>query len=69
MVTDDDVDAIVNLWSEKWHGPLAELLPEEQNAEEPPIHQVNDEENEGNDTQDNPSQDHIEDDDDMDDSD
>ena len=68
MVTNDDVDAIVNLWPEKWHGPLTESLAKEQNAKEQPIHQVNVEEHEGNDTQDNPSQGHIADDDDMDDS-
>ena len=49
MVTNDGVDAIVNIWLDKWRGPLAELLPEEQNAEEPPIHQVNAKEHEGND--------------------
>ena len=47
--TDDNVDAIVKLWPEEWRGPLAEPLPEEQNAEEPLIHQVNGEENEGDD--------------------
>ena len=41
MVTDDDVDAIINLWPEEWHNPLVEPLPQEQNAEELPIHQVN----------------------------
>ena len=65
----DDVDAIVNIWPEAWYGPLAEPLPEEQVAKEPPIHQVNAKEHEGNDTQDNSSQYHIEDDDDMDESD
>ena len=69
MVIDDDVDAIVNLWPKKWRIPLADLLPEEHNVEEPAIHQVSAEEHEGNDTQDNPLQDHIEDDDDMDESD
>ena len=69
MVTDNVVDGIINIWPEKWRSPLVEPLPEELNAEELPIHQVNAEENEGNDTQDNPSQEHIEDDDDMDDSD
>ena len=66
MVTNDNVDSIVNMWLEKWHDPLIESLPEEQNAKELPIHQVNAKENEGNDTQDNLSQYHIEDDDDMD---
>ena len=56
MVTDDNVYAIVNLWPYKWHRPLIEPLPEEKNVEEPPIHQVNFEEHEGNDTQDNTSQ-------------
>ena len=50
VVTDDDVDAIVKLWPEEWRGPLAEPLLEEQNVEEPPIHQVNGEEQEGDDT-------------------
>ena len=49
IVTDDDVDAIVNMWHEEWCDPLAEPLLEEQNAEEPPIHQVNGEEHEGDD--------------------
>ena len=57
MVTDDDVDAIVNIWPEEWSSPLAKPLFEEQNveekkAEEPPIHQVNGEEHEGNNSQD-----------------
>ena len=67
MVTNDDVDAIINPWPEEWCGPLAEPFPEEQNAEEPPLHQVNGEKHEGDDTQDDPSQEHIKDDDDMDD--
>ena len=69
IVTNDDVDAIVNLWPEEWRDPLAEPLPEEQNVEEPPIHQVNDEDHEGNDAQEDPSQENMEDDDDMEDSD
>ena len=56
IVTDDDVDAIVKLWPEEWRGPLAKPLPEEQNVEEPPIHQVHGEEKEGDDTQGDPSQ-------------
>ena len=68
MVTDDNVDAIVNLWQEKWSAALAKPLPQEHNVEELPIHQVNAEEHEGNDTQDNLSQEHINDDDDIDDS-
>ena len=44
VVTNDDVDAIVKLWLEEWCGPLVEPLPEEQNVEEPPIHQVQGEE-------------------------
>ena len=66
-VTDDDVDAIVKLWPEEWHGPLAKLLHEDLNAEEPPIHQVNGEYQEGDDAQADPSQENKEDDDDMED--
>ena len=55
MVTDDDVDAIVNLWLEEWRDPLAEPLPEEKNAEEPLLHQVNGEEHEGDNTHDDQS--------------
>ena len=51
MVTNNNVDAIVNLWPEEWCGPLTEPLTEEQNAQEPPIHQVNGEEHEGDDYQ------------------
>ena len=69
MVTNEDMDAIINLWLEEWHGPLAELLPEEQNTEGLLLHQVNGEYHEGDDTQDDPLQEHIEDDDDMDESD
>ena len=29
VVIDDDVDAIVKLWLEEWHNPLAEPLLEE----------------------------------------
>ena len=49
MVKNDNVDAIINLWLEEWCGPLAEPLPEEKNAQEPPLHQVNGEELEGDD--------------------
>ena len=69
VVIDDDVDAIFNIWLEKWHSPLAEPLPEEKNVEEPPIHQFNAEEHEGDNTQYDSSQEHIEYDDDMDDAD
>ena len=68
IVTDDDVDILVKLWPEEWHGPLVEPLPEEQNVEEPPIHQVQGEEQEGDDTQGDPSQENLEDDDDTEDS-
>ena len=63
------MDAIVKLWPEEWRGPLAEPLPEEQNVEEPPIHQVNGEDQEGDNSQAEPSQENMEDDDDMEDSD
>ena len=56
MVTDEDVDAIINLWLEEWRGPLAEQLPEWHNVEEPPLHQVNGEEHEGDNNQDDPLQ-------------
>ena len=69
MVTDEDVDAIIHLWLEEWRGPLAEPLPEGQNAEEPPLYQVNGEEHEGENNQDDLSQEHNEDDDNIDDSD
>ena len=68
IVTDDDLDAIVKLWPEEWCGPLIEPLPEDQNAEEPPIHQVNCEDNEGDHAQADTSQENMEDDDDMEDS-
>ena len=29
MVTNEDMDAIINLWPEEWHNPLAEPLLEE----------------------------------------
>ena len=44
VVINDDVDAIVKLWPEEWCSPLVEPLPEDQNVEEPPIHQVQGEE-------------------------
>ena len=52
MVTDEDMDTIVNLWSKEWHDLLVEPLPEGHNVEEPLLHQVNGEEHEGNDNQD-----------------
>ena len=55
MVTNKDVDAIINLWPEEWHDPLAEPLPEVQDAEEPLLHQFHGEEHEGDDNQDDPS--------------
>ena len=63
MVIDEYVDAIINLWLEEWCGPLVESLLEGHNADEPSLHQVNGEENEGNENQDDPSQEHNEDDD------
>ena len=69
MITDDDIDAIMNIWWEEWRGPLAEPLPKGQNVEEPLLHQVNGEEHEGDNNQDDPSQEHNEDDDNIDDSD
>ena len=66
MVTDEDVDALINLWLEKWCSPLVEPLPEGNNAEEPPLHQVNDEENEGDENKDYMSQERNEDDDNID---
>ena len=60
--------AIFNLWPEERHDPLTKPLPKEQNAEEPPIHQVNGEEHEGDNTQEDLSQENMEDDDDMEDS-
>ena len=68
MVTNEELDAIINPWLEEWHGPLAKPLPKGQNAEEPSLHQVNGEEHEGDDTQDDPSQEHIKVDYDMDES-
>ena len=65
VVIEDDVDAIVKLWPEEWRGPLAEPLLEEQNVEEPPIHQVHGEEQECDYNQGDPSQENLEDDDDM----
>ena len=56
VVTDEDVDTIIKLWMEEWHGPFVEPLPTYQNVEEPPIHQVHSEEKEGDDTQGDPSQ-------------
>ena len=57
MVTVEDVDAIINLWPEEWHGPLVETLPKGQDEEDPPLHQVHGEGNERADGQDNRSQD------------
>ena len=68
MITDEDVDTIIHLWPEEWSGPLADPLPEGKNAEEPPLHQVNGEEHEGDDNQDDPSLERNEDDDNIDDS-
>ena len=68
IVTDEDVDAIVNLWLEEWHGPFAEPLPQDQSVEEPSIYQVQGEEQEGYDTQGDPWQENLEDDDDTKDS-
>ena len=45
-----------------------EPLPDKQNVEEPPIHQVNGEEKEGNDNQADPSQKNMDEDDDTEDS-
>ena len=67
IVTDDDVDAIVKIWPEEWRGPLTEPLLEDLNAEEPPIHQVNGEYQEGDDSQVDPSKENMEDDDVMED--
>ena len=64
IVIDDDVDAIFKLCPEEWSDPLVEPLPEDKNVEEPPIHQVHGEEQEGDDTQEEPSQDNLEYDDD-----
>ena len=61
------MDVIFKLWPEEWHGQLADLLPEYLNAEELPIHQVNGEDQEGDDAQEDPSQENMEDDDDMED--
>ena len=63
------MDAIVKLWPEEWCGPLVEPLSKDLNAEELPIHQVNGEDQEGDDAQVDPSQENMEDDDDMEDSD
>ena len=30
MFTDEDMDAIIHLWLEEWHGPLEETIPEGQ---------------------------------------
>ena len=43
VVTNYGVDTIVKLWLKEWHVPLPEPIPEENNVEEPPIHQVHDE--------------------------
>ena len=67
MVTNEDVDVIINIWSEEWRNPLAKSLPEEQNAEEPLLHQVNGEEHEGDDKPDDQSQEHNEENDDIND--
>ena len=43
MITDEDVDAIVQDWPKEWCSPLVESLPEDQNQEYPPANQdVND---------------------------
>ena len=55
MVTNKDVDAIINLWLEEWNNPLEEPLPEGQNEQEPSLHQFNGKEHEGDDNQDDPS--------------
>ena len=68
MVIDDDVDAIFKLCPKEWRSPLVEPIPEDQNAEEPPIHQVNCEDHEDDDAQADTSQENMEDDDDMEDS-
>ena len=63
MLKDEDVDAIINLWLEEWSGPLAKSLPEGSDEEEPPLHQVHDECNEGGDGYDNQVKDEEEQDD------
>ena len=65
IITNGDVEEIIKEFLDEWRSPLAELLPEGQNEEEPPLHQVNGEEKEGADNQDDQSQEHNEDDDDM----
>ena len=49
MLMDEDVDAIINLWLEEWRSPLVEPLPEGPDEEDPLLHQVRDEGNEGGD--------------------
>ena len=64
MVMDEDVDAIINLWLEEWHEPLVEPLPEREDEEDPPVHQVHGEGNEGGNGQGNQSENEEEQDDD-----
>ena len=52
MVTNEDMDAIINLWLEEWCSPLANPVSKEKDAEEPLLYQVHSEEHEGNDNQD-----------------
>ena len=55
MITDVDVDAIVQEWPDEWRDPLAKLLPEEQNQEYPPVNQDNGQGNDGGNGKDNQS--------------
>ena len=66
MITNVDVDAIIQEWPDEWHNPLVEPLPKEQHQEDPPVNQGNGQENgqgkDGGDGQDNQSQEEEEED-------
>ena len=53
IITNANVKEIIKEWMDEWRGPLAEPLPEGQNEEEPLVHWVDGQENEGGDDQEN----------------